>query len=405
MKILYYSPHPNLALNSNSGYGTHMREMIAAFRRAGHTVEPIIMGGDEETYSSDTAPSTKRKTLNLIKKGIPQPLWQTVKDLRLRYQDHQFESKLGQKVEAVKPDLIYERANYLQPSGVRTANRLGIPHVLEVNSPYVEERKTLGNGGSLMTDYAARIEQELLEETDVVAVISSSLKEYLERKYGLQNKNFVTTPNAINESKIKWNQEEVDKIRYKYNLENRIVLGFVGSLLPWHGVDLLIKSFQKIRQQHANTKVLIVGDGSGVNELKQLSQHLGIEDDIIFTGRVPHVQVFNYIQAMDITVYPGSKDQVNWYGSPVKLFEYGAMGKPIVIYDQPPIRDVMEPGKDGLLIEPEVKQLIDAFNKLINNETLCQKIAQNFKEKVISQYTWERNVERVLNSIEINKDT
>lgn len=397
MKILYYSPHPNLSLNSNSGYGTHMREMIAAFRRAGHTVEPLIMGGMEEAYSSEAVPTSKRKILKLVRKGIPQILWQTAKDLRLNMQDWRFERQLSQKIESLQPDLIYERSAYLQSSGVRAAKKFGVSHVLEVNSPYVEERKTLGDGGSLLSGYAARIEQELLEETDVAAVITSSLKEYFEREYGLQDKSFVITPNAINQRKIRWDQNEVGKIKSEHEIEDKIILGFVGSLLPWHGVDLLIKSLKDIRDHHTDTKVLIVGDGSGANDLKQLSHNLGVENDVIFTGRVPHGQVFNYIQSMDITIYPGSKDNENWYGSPVKLFEYGAMGKPVVIYDQPPIRDVMEAGKDGLLIEPEVEQLTDAISTLLNNENLRNSIAQNFKDKVLSEYTWDKNVERVLN--------
>lgn len=397
MKILYYSPHPNLSLNSNSGYGTHMREMIAAFRRAGHTVEPLIMGGMEEAYSSEAVPTSKRKILKLVRKGIPQILWQTAKDLRLNMQDWRFERQLSQKIESLQPDLIYERSAYLQSSGVRAAKKFGVSHVLEVNSPYVEERKTLGDGGSLLSGYAARIEQELLEETDVAAVITSSLKEYFEREYGLQDKSFVITPNAINQRKIRWDQNEVGKIKSEHEIEDKIILGFVGSLLPWHGVDLLIKSLKDIRDHHTDTKVLIVGDGSGANDLKQLSHNLGVENDVIFTGRVPHGQVFNYIQSMDITIYPGSKDNENWYGSPVKLFEYGAMGKPVVIYDQPQIRDVMEAGKDGLLIEPEVEQLTDAISTLLNNENLRNSIAQNFKDKVLSEYTWDKNVERVLN--------
>lgn len=401
MKILYYSPHPNLALNSNSGYGTHMREMIAAFRRADHTVEPFIMGGLDEQYDSSAELSKKRKALNIIKNTIPNILWQTAKDLRLIKQDKSFERHLREKIKNFEPDLIYERASYLQPSGVRAAKKEGIPHILEVNSPDVEEKKTLSGGHSLLMSYAARIEQELLETTDVAAVITTSLKEYFDRKYESQKVDFVITPNAINKHRIQWKHENVEIIRTDYELTDSLVLGFVGSLLPWHGVDLILKAFKEInRSHHFNIKVLIVGDGEGITQLKNLSREFEIDRNIIFTGRVPHDHVFDYIEAMDITIYPGSKENKNWYGSPVKLFEYGAMGKPIIIYDQKPIRDVMVHDIDGILIEPEVDQLVSAIRRLIENEELRKRMGKNFQSKVLNEYTWDKNVERVLSKIQ-----
>lgn len=141
MKILYYSSHPNLALNSASGYGTHMREMIRAFRELGHQVKPVIMGGRQEMYDSSALSSVTDRMKNTLKQAVPSRLWESLKDYRLLRRDHYFKAKLAAEVQSFAPNLIYERTNYLQPSGVRVAQDFNIAHVLEVNSPHLEEKK------------------------------------------------------------------------------------------------------------------------------------------------------------------------------------------------------------------------------------------------------------------------
>lgn len=396
MKILYYSPHPNLALNSNSGYGTHMREMIAAFERAGHAVKPLIMGGLDEHFDSSAPHSRMRKMKGRFKQIVPLKVWESLKDLRLIWKDQKFEKVLQTEIKDFEPDLIYERANYLQPSGVRVANKMEIKHVLEVNSPYVVEKVTMTGVSSFFGGLAETIEQELLQQTDRVVVDSSSLQDYFVEKYSISKNKIKLAPMAIDIDKISVGEEQTSEIKQNYNLSGKTVIGFVGSLLPWHGVDLLIKAAKRISKLGIECKFLIVGDGEEATSLKKLRNNYQIQDIVIFTGRVPHSDIFNYIEAMDITIMPAT----NWWGSPVKIFEYGAMGKPIIAPDAGPIRDVMVHNKDGLLIESEEEKLADAITKLIEDEELRNRIARNFNEKVLRLYTWDQNVEKVLDKIQ-----
>ena len=78
MNILYYSAHPDLNLNDPAGYGTHMREMISAFKKLGHEVNPLIIGGIEPREKIDKAgPSIIKK---LMKTLVPTVIWETAKD-------------------------------------------------------------------------------------------------------------------------------------------------------------------------------------------------------------------------------------------------------------------------------------------------------------------------------------
>jgi glycosyltransferase involved in cell wall biosynthesis len=113
---------------------------------------------------------------------------------------------------------------------------------------------------------------------------------------------------------------------------------------------------------------------------------------VVFTGLVPFESVPDYIGAMDICVIP----QATWYGSPIKLFEYGAMGRPIIAPDWPPIREIMVDGETGLIVSPgTLDPLSSALVRLANDAELRQQLGQRFMERVRAEYSWERVAERL----------
>ncbi|MFT5973783.1 MAG: glycosyltransferase involved in cell wall biosynthesis, partial [Cryomorphaceae bacterium] len=86
----------------------------------------------------------------------------------------------------------------------------------------------------------------------------------------------------------------------------------------------------------------------------------------------------------------------NWYGSPVKIFEYGLMKKPVIAPDLGPLRDVMTDGENGLLVIPNSKALKEALQQLVTNFALREKIAIAWHEKVLLEYTWDTAAKKVL---------
>lgn len=388
MKIVYYSSHPNLALNSPSGYGTHMREMIAAFEAYGHEVFPVIMGGIEPAKPARTrAPRGKR----WVKRLVPAFGWESLKDYLLINKDLAFERFLYEKLEEIQPDLVYERASCLQLSGVHAAGRYGVPHVLEMNAPYVEERKDHFAISSAFERRAISIEKEQLASTDKAVVVSHVLKNYFVNKHGLPMDKFVVVPNAVDPGKVVIDPSRVAEIKAMPQLHGKVVVGFVGSLFKWHGVDQLVKATKLLKDTGYNVALLVVGGGAILPELQALAQNLSVNEDVVFTDSVPHAAVFDYLAAMDITVLANS----HWYGSPVKLFEYGALAKPIVAPGNGPVREVITAEVDGLLIENEF-DLVRHLRRLINDPDLRDRLARSFHRKVMQDHTWQRNAARVV---------
>ncbi|MCZ4409293.1 glycosyltransferase family 4 protein [Cryomorphaceae bacterium 1068] len=386
MKILYYSPHPQLKLNAPTGYGTHMREMIAAWRKMDVEVKTFIAGDFGGDGYGDARPSKFAR----FKKFIPSILWETLKDFQLIRFDKSLEPSLRSLIKEFEPDLIYERVAYLQNSGVKTAENVGIKHVAEINAPYPEERVYF-SGKSFFLNQAKDHERQILAKSDLVTVVSSDLKEHLQKKLTDIDSKIVVIPNCVNPSETTHSSSDVVAVRESYQLSGKTTIGFVGSIFPYHGVDLLIDAFSQI-DSSVDARLLIVGDGEALPELKANARSLGILDRCIFTGSVPHREVYPLIETMDICCMPDS----NWYGSPVKIFEYGLMKKPVIAPDLGPLRDVMSDGENGLLVEPNAEALKDAIDKLVKNSELREKIAIAWHEKVLLEYTWDTAAKKVL---------
>lgn len=387
MKILYYSPHPQLSIHAPTGYGTHIREMIAAWRRMDIEVHTCIAGDLNEANYPSGENSRKGKSAT-AKKLMPGYIWQSLRDLSLMRFDTALQKTLEAQIEIFKPDIIYERVAYLQNSGIKTAQKYGIKHIAEINAPYPEERIAF-SGHSFFLAKARKVEHEILLHSDGISVVSSALKHYLTKILSSAESKILVVPNSVNPTG-ELSIEKTEKLKVDYGINNELVVGFVGSMFPYHGVDILIKAFAKLPAE-MNVRLLIVGDGAILPDLKALAKSLNVFQKVIFTGSLPHREVYANIEVMDICCMPKS----NWYGSPVKIFEYGLMKKPVIAPNEIPMHDVMG-ADDGEIVNPEVDDFYAAMMKLLANKDRRDLIAANWHKKVMQEYTWDAAAKKTL---------
>ena len=393
MTILFYAPHPTAFFNAQTGYGTQMREIVKAFEAQGHVVKLLILGGIEQSTVAEKV--IKPEVANLkrsLKNIIPASIWITLKDLSIRYFDSQAQQKLEQLMLDIKPDILFERCAYMQPSGINVAKKHpNVRHILLMDAPWVEENMIFEKGKPLTTRWAYAIEKRQLQQPQDIVVVSSALKNHYIKKYKIEGNKIKVVPNAINFKDINVDAELKNKIMLDYDLEGAIVLGFLGNFFEHHGIDILIKIFDNLRNTITNLKLMIVGDGLIGEELRQFAKQKKHSKDIIFTGTVQHKDVFTYIDLMSIAIMP----KTNWYCSPVKIFEYGGMKKPIIAPREPSVEDVMTDKIDGLLVSNE-HELQKAIQNLSENENLRNQLAQNFYQKVKEHYTWDKVAQQIL---------
>lgn len=394
MKIIYYSPHPTHDIVSEVGYSTHQRETIAAMRALGHEVIPVVLGGTEkanvvEYHEGITQPGWFKKALRAI---LPLFLLNGLKDFLLMRHDKAAAAKLEEAIIKMKPDLVYERGEYMQDRGTLLCHKLGIKHFLEINSPCVDEMRGF-EGHDILHFLGHRKEANKIKHTRHIFAVSSALKEYILGQYH-PTAPITVIPNCINPEKPIPTADEIQNLRAEIGFDNGFVFGFVGSIFPHHGIDKLIEAFAAIVVQHPTSKLLIVGGSSLLPSYKDKAKNRLPDGSFVFTGKVPHKDVMRYIGVFDVAVMPDS----NWYGSPVKILEYGWMKKMILAPDYGPLRDIMESGKDGVLFGEGVKSLAEAMLQTIEKPQSNQEMGQHFYNKIMHSLTWNKQAEIILNS-------
>jgi glycosyltransferase involved in cell wall biosynthesis len=379
---------------SEVGYSTHQRETINAFKQLGHDVICVVMGGTEKKEVAHFHHELENKSgkAGLIKKLLPGFIWNALKDISLLKHDKKAGRQLEKAIKAHQPDLIYERGEYLQDSGVVMAEKYGIRHYLEVNSPVVEEMDAF-EGSDLLRFLGHKKESTKLKKTHKVFAVSSAIMQYLINRYNC-NKEITIIPNCINPDA--WSVEDELTNSSQETASGKFTVGFVGSLFPYHGVHLLIEAFAIFIKANANARLIVVGDGAIKEALLKQAESSLPESSFLFTGKVPHKEALRYIKSFNVAVMPAS----NWYGSPVKIFEYGLLGKPIVAPDNGPVRDVMNPDVDGFLVNPDAKDIAEKLEFVYCNQEEAYKRAVCFRDKILGQYTWKKQAETILRDLD-----
>ena len=184
------------------------------------------------------------------------------------------------------------------------------------------------------------------------------------------------------------------EVREKWRLGDKFVVGYIGTLTGWHGVNLLYKACEQIIKDGTDVVFFVVGGERKKVELhRKKSQRLGVESLFVFTGSIPYFEVPNYMAAIDIALIPNTTP----WSSPTKMFEYQASGRAIVAPRYPAILESMEHEKDGLLFEPEdVAAMVRSIQRLKADADMRARVGAASRQRVCRTHSWESNVSSIL---------
>jgi len=372
LKILY---HHRVA--AQDGQSVHIKELTSAFNEMGH--ELIFVGPSLRPKKFGEA----NKFLAFIRRILPQAL-QEILELLYGYRAYR---KLLDAYEIHKPDIIYERHNLFLPAGGKLKAKTGIPYFLEVNAPLVEERSKYS--GLQLKSFAAKMEKETWRAADMCFPVSEALANKL-RAAGVRDQNIQVMHNGINYHD--YAKVDNSKVRQRFNLKGRVVLGFTGFLREWHRLDHVISVIANFPAK-SSPHLLVVGEGPAVETCRKLASNLGVADRVHFTGFVSREEIPEYLAAMDIALQPA----VTEYASPLKIFEYMQSSLAIIAPDQPNIREILSHREDALLFDPQdFAAAEDEILQLVADEALRKRLGRAAKEKIEEKdYTWRGNAERI----------
>ena len=273
-------------------------------------------------------------------------------------------------------DVIVETQVHLSASGALAARRAGCPLVLDDCSP-VGEEATWGAG---LPALARRLFREQVQRAERAVVSSHALRERLVAE-GVPRDKLCVVPNGV--ERAAFTRAAGVSRRAQLGLQDRLLLGFVGSFQPWHQVDRLVDALARLECPPAH--LLLVGDGPCRDAARVAAARLGLDARVTFLGAVPAEQVPAWTAAFDVGVLPGTND----YGQPMKLVEYAAAGVPAVAPDVAPVREVIEHGVTGLLFAPgDVAALAGALACLARDEALRRRLGECARRRLPAEAEW-----------------
>lgn len=323
--------------------------------------------------------------------------------------------KLIFKIKDVKQyHFIYQRHSAESFIGTYFSKRYNIPLILEFNSFEYWMLKNWGNKGSIAfrtlnfvfkrffkLPLVRLVENYTLKHAKYIVVVSDVLKQSLV-DYGIDAKKILVNPNGV-DTEIYNPQIDGTKLKQKLNIKQPNIIGFIGTFGEWHGSLILAKAIVHLFQTHTerinDTHFLLIGEGNQLQKVKSIINSSNYKNNVTFTGVVPQSNGPEYLSICNILVSPHipNLDGTAFFGSPTKLFEYMAMGKAIVASNLNQIGEILENKKTAILIEPnDETKLSDEINTLITNKSLLEKLSINARNEVLTNYTWDKHVEKIL---------
>jgi glycosyltransferase involved in cell wall biosynthesis len=300
-------------------------------------------------------------------------------------------TQLKRRFENDPPDCIYERASLYGTAGVSLARELNRPLLVELNAPLAMEQSVYR--AAALSELAAQAEQWTLRHADAVLAVSIPLREHV-ISLGVDPERVHVLPNGVDAAMFRPRPPDPE-VRTRWGLGDGPVLGYVGGLRPWHGVQALPALLGRLCPRYPNLRLVIVGNGPLRAEVQRGLEELGLGQRIVFTGGVPYEDIPGLIRQFDVALAPYAELGHPFYFSPLKLFEYMACGVPVVAARLGQIAEVVRDGTTGLLYPPgELDALAAACDRLLTDPALHRRLGQAAAEEIHSHYTWDHNAVR-----------
>lgn len=400
LKIGYICSDVDIPLLGQEGCSVKIREFTDALVEAGHDVFILC-----NWLGEGRGVSLKARVYHVQPSDLNALAWQLLQE-EPQVQDNHLERDLksllfnywlqkegAEIIEREQPDLLYECYALFGYAGIELSRRFSIPTILEVNAPLCQEQA--GYEKFPFTRTAEALDAEIFRGADLVIAVSEWMRRFVIDR-GADERRVHAIPNGVGEHFC--GEISGAAVRERYELVGKRVIGFVGSFHWWHDLDTLLDAFSRLYPRDPELRLLLVGAGPERKKAQETADRLGVAPAVIFTGNVPHEDVPQYIAAMDVAVAPfRAVSHSGLYFSPMKLFEYMAVGRAAVATALGQMVEIIKHGTNGWLCPPEnPERLAEGLATLLYTPGLASRIGATAREEVINTLTWPVVSTRIL---------
>src|SRR5574344_1995913 len=222
------------------------------------------------------------------------------------------------------------------------------------------------------------------EATEVI-VNSNFMKNDIQRLFGLPFEKINVIPNGINLTNFTGIERDYD-FRRQYAMDKEKIILYVGRLVYEKGIQNLIGSMPKILEHYHDAKLVICGKGGMIDELKQETKNLGIENKVYFTGYCDSKKVQKMYKCADMAVFPSTYEPFG-----IVALEAMLAGIPTVVSDVGGLNEIVEHGVTGMKsYAGNSNSIADSVLSLLFDAKLCDEVSKNAVKKVKEMYNWNK---------------
>ena len=304
-------------------------------------------------------------------------------------------ARLEEVIRDTQPDLIHAHSpvlNALPSLWVRRRRRL--PVVYEMRASWEDAAVDHGTTveGSLRYRVSRALESVALRAADQVTTICDGLRADIAVR-GVPPERITVIRNAVDVSLFKFGAEPDADLRRSLGLEGATVVGFAGSFYGYEGLDLLIEAARQMLPRHPRLRLLLVGGGPQESNLRAQAAAAGMQDRVIFTGRVPHATVQRYYELIDVLAYPRLPIRLTELVTPLKPLEAMAQGRMLVASDVGGHRELIRHGETGFLFRAgDPAALAAAIEDILVRRSLWPQVRMQARRFVEVERTWAASV-------------
>ena len=304
--------------------------------------------------------------------------------------------QLRKLVDREKFDIIHDRGYLFGAVGTKVALEKGVPSVLQIDDDWVETEAMASRITStpLYKMSALAWCKSLMKKAKVMFAVSDTLRKLVAESWEADAERISIVPNGVELELFRPDASPLG-VKKELGIESKKIVTFVGALGPWHGLENLIRAMPYVLEDVPDAEFLLVGAMKefGTSHMMEMAKKYGVSEKMHLLGRKPPEEIPRILVESNVAVAPYPARDFGF--SPLKLFEYAACGIPIVCSDLPSTREIIENGKNGLLVPPEDEdELAEAITRILIDPRLAKRLSVESLRRVKS-FSWKESTKKL----------